>query len=235
MAENKNVDEYLYEACRQEKENLLSLGPDFQKIEKEALAKFKLRKKTRVRKIVIQAVAAVAAIFIIVNGVVIISDVPEVMAYRNTVRKFYFNFVNNDSEQDNEKVPKYIEDAQQTVPFKIPYPHWLPAGYEMAEASADTDGLGTYYVEIIHNRSNADKRNAIQINITNETYITTPSVGEPPVEVKDIAGYKVYIKANGDNPEIGFNCMFFYDDLCVTLTGPFDIAVFTQILESFKT
>lgn len=240
MAENRNIDEYLYEACRREKDNLLALGPDFTKIETEALEKFKRRKKSRVRKIWVRAIAAVAAVFIVVNGAVIISDVPEVMAYRDTVRRYFFNLVNNDPEQNSEsinlKTSKSIEDVQGVVPFTLPYPHWLPEGYEVLKASAVTDQHGTYDVNFKYNKPNADISNAIQVYITNGTQFanTKPSVRESKFEKQTILEYEVYVRVKRSDSNDNFFCMFYYGDLSVTISGPLDIKVFTQILENFK-
>lgn len=240
MAEKRNVDEYMYEACRQDKESLLTLGPDFHKIEKEAITKFKRRKKARVRKILIQSVAAVAAVFILMNGMVIISDIPEVMAYRNTLRRYFFNLVNGDADRSTEaqilNTSKSIQEAQAEVPFQIPFPHWIPEGYELIKVSADKDGYGIYNVIIKYGQPDDDKNNTIDIVISNGTGLsdTMPQEGEVPFEKHTISGHEVYIKAKSENPAAKTHCFYEYSELGIQIEGNFDISALSQIIEGLK-
>lgn len=186
-----------------------------------------------------RAAAAVAAVFILLNGVILLTEIPEAKAYRNSVRKLFFNLVNGGDSFEMQVVStsQEIEKAQKKVPFQIPFPHWLPEGYTLEEITANGDGHDLYIVKIVYNNVTNALSDKLFIYIENDASIisTLPSEGESAYDKITLSGNDVYIQTVTTDKYTRLKCYYFYDQgLLIHITGNIDTQTMSQLISGIS-
>lgn len=171
MDENK-LDDILYKACKESRESLMPFGPDFDRIEREAIIHLKKRHATHRRRVWVRTAVAVAAAFLFINGFFLFAEFEPVKAYRAEVKKLVFNLVSNNTtgafEAEIVRTSNEIAKAQKTVPFQIPVPGWIPEGYKFDDVRVVSSGNDDYQVTIQYSAQNEK----ISISIGNDSSIS---------------------------------------------------------------
>lgn len=236
MDENR-LDDILYQACKENRESLLSFGPDFSNIEKEALLKLRKRKTARRRRAWLRTAASVAAVFLFINLFFIFADFEPVKAYRAQVRMLFFNLLSNNTSGDFEaeivRTSNEIAKAQKTVPYHIPVPGWIPEGFKFGDVRAVASGNNDYKVTIQY-KNNED---IIRVDFENESSIsaTVPAKGEGGFEKIKVNDMTVYLTSfSRDNGE-RIQCYYINNQgLNIRISGNMDKQSLEKFIEEMK-
>ena len=237
MNDDTKYDNLLYKACRENKDELAQLGPDFSKIEKGALLSYRQRSRKHKSKIVFRTLAAVFSAVVLLNIFLFFTDIAPVKAYRDEIRKLVFNLFSSKTDSDIETqyyiASTEIQKIQKQVPFTIPVPGWVPPGYTFKSAEMRNDEQDIYTVTITYVNGN----DTLLLNVTNNTSIseTVPSPDEPQYDEMNINGNKVYIRSYIiDN--IALSKCYFYNSqgLLIDIYAPIDKQSLIMIIESLK-
>jgi hypothetical protein len=237
MFDDDKFDELLHRAGRENKNENLPSGPDFLKIEKAAVSACQKKSSKNKSRVVFRVAAACVAAVIILNACLLFADIQPVRAYQEVVKKFVFNILSsktNDSiETQDYKASNEIQKVQKLVPYRIPAPGWIPAGYAFADVQMRNDGNDVYSVTIKY-KSGAD---ILSASISNDSSMssTMPSGDEEEYEKVSINGNDVYLLVVSVEGSIRSKCFFYSKQgLNIYISGSIDKQSLIHVVESMN-
>lgn len=211
MYNDNGFDELLHRAGRENMELFSGYGPDFSKIEREALLACRKNAKRHKRTFILKIAAACAGALILLNALLLFVEIRPVKAYQEQVRKLVFNIFSSKTEDkiDSEyyKESDEIQKVQKLVPYKIPAPTWLPPGYQFSDVQMREDGNGIYTVNLKYT-GNAD---TMLVYISNDSFLsnTLPSEGEGGFDKLNVDGSDVYVAEIPTDSGVRSKCYFY--------------------------
>lgn len=237
MFNDKNFDEFLHKAGQENKDLLEQYGPDFSKIEKGALSACIKNGRKHRRTVILRVAAACVGAVILLNAFLLFVEIEPVKAYQEQVKKFVFHILSDKTADNVESVyykeSEEIEKIQKFVPYKIPSPTLLPAGYsfnnvEMRDESADID-------EVIIKYTNGTDTLVIDMDNGAAISDTEPSDGEGGYEQLKINGNDVYIVTLTTKQGARSKCHFYNKQgLNIYISAPVDKQSLVSVVESMK-
>lgn len=227
MQTNKeqNFDELILTFCKEHKDELSELGPDFDKIERKVRAKYQKKRIKHRRTLFLRLCACILAALVALNGFLIVADTRPAQAYRTEIRKLFFNLFNDKTQLNTEaeiiRTSKEIENVQDSVPFKIPVPQWVPVGYTFQKITISHDSDSISYVKMHYSNGQDDLVMIISNDI--ELSNTIPSQGEGNYEQVNIDGNEVFIVMLDKNGDSYYKCIFYNKQgLCIHINCSLD-------------
>ena len=183
----------------------------------------------------LKVLAVVAGILVIFTGLLFAVETPVVRAYKTSVQQLYFHVV-SDHERNGDNGMLVVEsdnfeETQRKIPFKVPYPGWVPEDFEFSYI--DYKKLDDMY--IIQYQFDHVELEKIGITVLVENdYYTEGYVKEGfEPELMKINGYDVYVTAvEGDEFLYGSAYYIHEQDLLISIAGNVDKETLIKIVES---